>query len=141
MIQNKFFKNKTLKTTVFSLLGICVLAVLILSAIQWKKAGNRILPAGSDHSTASSGRKEETSSSAKETESALSEQEKIEELLSRAEGFALQYDYDRAIDVLKSEPELAGKEEVTAALSGYETAKGSLVRIDPQEVTHVFFHS
>lgn len=141
MIQNNFFKNKTLKATIFSLLGICVLAILILSAIQWKKAGNRIIPAGSDRSTSSSARKEETPSFADETENMPSEQEKIAALLSRAEDLALQYDYDGAIDLLKSESEYADKEEVTAALSGYETAKSSLVRIDPQNVTHVFFHS
>ena len=33
------------------------------------------------------------------------------------------------------------KEEVTKAVSDYETAKAALVRINPQEVTHIFFHS
>lgn len=62
-------------------------------------------------------------------------------LLTQAEALAVQYDYDAAVKLLKSNPHYVSEDEVMKAIADYEAAKSSLVRIDPHQVTHVFFHS
>lgn len=69
------------------------------------------------------------------------QEDKLALLLSDAQALADGYDYDAALELLKSEPAFSENEQVLSAVSGYEAAKETLVRIPPQEVTHVFFHS
>lgn len=61
-------------------------------------------------------------------------------LLNEASRLAAGYDYDKAIELLKSS-NYAQDSAVSAAASEYEETKSTLVRIDPGKVTHVFFHS
>lgn len=65
----------------------------------------------------------------------------LETLLNEAAALAAVYDYDAAIALLSGNTEFSGEQAVTDALASYEEIKASLVRIDPAEVTHVFFHS
>lgn len=133
-------QNNVLKLIILAFLGILILAMLVLSAITWnKRSHNKALPADSSVASASSGSESETP--AAETESEPSDEENMMSLLSQAEALAAQYDYDGAINLLKSAPEYADKNEVTSAIASYETTKSSLVRINPQDVTHIFFHS
>lgn len=144
MNQNNFGRgqNNVLKLIILSILGILILAMLVLSAITWnKKSHNKALPADSSVASASSGSESETPLTAEETESEPSDEENLMSLLSQAEALAAQYDYDGAINILKSDPTYADKSEVTSAVTSYEAAKSALVRINPQDVTHIFFHS
>lgn len=61
-------------------------------------------------------------------------------LLAQAELLAAGYDYDNAINLLTSSA-YADNEMVTTAVASYEETKASLVKINPYEITHVFFHS
>lgn len=63
-----------------------------------------------------------------------------EALLKEAEAMALTYDYDGAIGLLTSS-ELSEDPSVKAAVSSYEEIRSTLVRAEPTEITHVFFHS
>lgn len=63
-----------------------------------------------------------------------------EALIAQADRLAMGYDYDAAIDLLNGS-EYAGEPEVTQAVGEYEAAKSTLVRANPSEVTHVFFHT
>lgn len=65
----------------------------------------------------------------------------LDELLAKAERTAAGYDYDGAIAMLQESGELAGHEEVTAAIQKYEGIKETLVEHDISKITHVFFHS
>lgn len=133
-------QNSVLKLIILALLGILILAMLVITAVTWnKKSNNKALPADSSMASASSGSESETSPTAAESEP--SDEEIMMSLLSQAEALAAQYDYDGAINLLKSAPEYADKSEVTSAIASYEMAKSSLVRINPQDVTHIFFHS
>ena len=149
MNQNDFRKWKIEKSpkrsrhmTVMILLGLLVVVVLVLCGIAIKqKMGRHSLPA--DSSVASLAlESEDESGTALETSSAEAvESAKLMALLSGAEQLASQYDYDGAIDLLKSNSIFASREEVLSAVSGYESEKAALVRINPQDVTHIFFHS
>lgn len=68
------------------------------------------------------------------------EEEMIKNLLTQSEALAAGYDYDGAISILQSDS-LSGRQQITEAIAKYEEAKAALVRIDPEEVTHVFFHT
>lgn len=80
--------------------------------------------------------------SSAESDAAMTEAfaDPLTELLRRAEALALTYDYDGAIGLLTSS-EYAENTEVLEALSSYEQIRSTLVRAEPSEVTHVFFHS
>ena len=65
----------------------------------------------------------------------------LERLLHEARRFADSYDYDRAIELLKSDASYEDEPAVLEAIASYEEIKSTLVRIDPTEVTHVFFHT
>lgn len=64
----------------------------------------------------------------------------LDALLKEAEALAMTYDYDGAIELLSSS-ELSENETVLEAISSYEEVKSTLVRVNPAEITHVFFHS
>lgn len=64
----------------------------------------------------------------------------LEALLHEAEALALTYDYEGAIELLSSS-EYAEEQSVIDAIASYEGTKSTLVRVDPGEITHVFFHS
>ncbi|MDO4345447.1 MAG: polysaccharide deacetylase [Eubacteriales bacterium] len=63
------------------------------------------------------------------------------QLVAEADRLAAMYDYDGAAELLKS---AAGYQENAALqekVSGYEAAKAACVAINPEEVTHIFYHS
>lgn len=63
-----------------------------------------------------------------------------ESLIAQADRLAAGYDYDKAIDLLKSS-DFSDDALVISAMEQYESEKASLVRADPSKITHVFFHS
>ena len=64
-----------------------------------------------------------------------------DQLLAEAERLAAGYDYDKAIELLTGNSELANEPSVISAIAKYEEIKSTLVRVKPGEITHVFFHS
>lgn len=62
-------------------------------------------------------------------------------LLKKADALAASYDYDGAIALLTSNPDYAEEISVKEAISAYEEIQSTLVRVNPSEITHVFFHS
>ena len=62
-------------------------------------------------------------------------------VLQKAELMAQQYDYDGAIELLKSQSDFSSNEEMQTAVSEYEKTKETLVEVNLDEVTHVFYHS
>lgn len=53
---------------------------------------------------------------------------------------AAQYDYDKAINMLKEYADYETDEEITAKIAEYEATKATLVEYPVEEITHVFFH-
>lgn len=68
------------------------------------------------------------------------EQERLD-ILSRAEYFALSYDYDNAIDTIKSYDGYENYEDMNDAITKYQDTKSSCVPVNMDEVTHIFYHS
>ncbi len=62
-------------------------------------------------------------------------------LLEQAQLMAAQYDYDGAIDLLKSSEEYEGNAEFAAAVSDFERSRDACVPYPASEVTHIFFHT
>jgi len=62
-------------------------------------------------------------------------------MLAQAQALAMQYDYDGALDLLKSIDGAQEDAEILGIMADYETQKSNLVATAPQDVTHIFFHS
>ena len=80
---------------------------------------------------------EETTTEEPTTEAAAA---KAEALLQAAGLLAAQYDYDGALELAKSDTELMEREDVKSFIASTEETKSTLVRFDPHDVTHIFFH-
>lgn len=61
--------------------------------------------------------------------------------LAQAERLAVQYDYDGAIELLKSQPEYESSQAMKDAVAGYESTKASCVEYPLEQITHVFYHT
>ncbi len=63
------------------------------------------------------------------------------QLMEQARFMAAGYDYDGAIQLLRTIPGYESDASVTQAISEYETAKASCVAVDVTTVPHIFYHS
>ena len=61
--------------------------------------------------------------------------------IAEAESMAVQYDYQGAIDLLKTVEGAAQDPDIITMIADYESEISNLVAIAPENVTHVFFHS
>lgn len=135
-------KNQSLKILVTVLLGLLIITVLILCGIAISnKLKNTGLPAGSSVAELSTDSKVLIASDSESASDQSSEEKDLLSLLSQAEALAAQYDYDGAVNLLQSDTRYAARDEIISAIASYQEAKNGLVRINPQEVTHIFFHS
>ena len=62
-------------------------------------------------------------------------------ILKEADLLAMGYDYDGAIEKIKSYEGYESVSEMTAAIEDYETRKGECVPVNVSEITHVFYHT
>lgn len=62
-------------------------------------------------------------------------------LIADARLHAAQYDYDKAIELLKNDSAYSGNEEMQQVVKEFEEVKASCVSWPLEEVTHVFYHS
>ncbi|MDO4272953.1 MAG: polysaccharide deacetylase family protein [Eubacteriales bacterium] len=61
--------------------------------------------------------------------------------LEQASFKAVQYDYDGAIELLKSQPDYESNEDMKAAVAEYENTKATCVEYPLEQITHVFYHT
>ncbi len=61
--------------------------------------------------------------------------------LQKAALLAAGYDYDGAMELLRSVPDYDQNDDITSAITEYETAKSACVAVDPNSVPHIFYHS
>lgn len=64
-----------------------------------------------------------------------------EDILAEAKIMAMGYDYDGAIELLKTIPGYESNAAVTAAIEEYTATKASCVPVDVNTVPHIFYHS
>ena len=67
--------------------------------------------------------------------------ESYAEEIAQADLLAAMYDYDEAISVLKGISSYSTNTQLQGKVAEYEQAKASCVPINPEEVTHIFYHS
>ena len=133
-------RSRGLHIAAITLIGILIVAVLVFCGITFNKNfKDKALPV--DSSVSQNPPENETTLPTTEEETTADPKEALNALLAQAEALAVQYDYDGAMELLKADSSYAAEEEVLSAISSYEAAKSTLVRVNPQEVTHVFFHS
>ena len=60
--------------------------------------------------------------------------------LAQADLLAQQYDYDKAIDLLKNDPAYGSDQKMQAAVKEYEDTKATCTAWPLEQVTHVFYH-
>ena len=71
----------------------------------------------------------------------FSKNARINELLDNAEASAVQYDYDKAIDIIQ-DSSLSGKSiRCTQAIEQYRQIMNNLVPVNVTQIPHIFFHS
>lgn len=63
------------------------------------------------------------------------------ELIACADRMAAQYNYNGAIEFLKSSVYYTGSQSMQNAVAGYEATKSTCIAYPLEEVTHVFFHT
>ena len=69
------------------------------------------------------------------------EEQKREKKIAEAKFLALTYDYDAAIEMLKSIKDYEVLEEVQNLITQIEEEKAECVPVNMEEVTHIFYHS
>lgn len=75
------------------------------------------------------------------TEQQTEAAEPLTALLENADRLAVGYDYEGAIELLQSHPDYQADPQIIEKISGYRAIMKTLVPVDINEVTHVFFHS
>jgi hypothetical protein len=152
--QKKRKRQIAVQRTIFLIVLIAI--VVVIAALLWKlsSTGQFSLPGRSSSDGTSISIVEQT---AKQTEAettaiqteAPAEQPSTEtastsassDLLAQAELLAMGYDYDGAIDLLKTIPDYTSDIDVMAAISEYEATKATCVAVDVTTVPHIFYHS
>lgn len=66
---------------------------------------------------------------------------KKQEAIATADYYALTYDYDTAIATIQAIEGYEEDAELTAKIAEYQATKDSCVRVNMEEVTHIFYHS
>ena len=74
------------------------------------------------------------------TEAAALEETLSGDTLAKADILAQQYNYDKAIDLLKKDPGYGSSQKMQNAVKKYEETKATCTAWPLEEVTHVFYH-
>ena len=67
--------------------------------------------------------------------------QKKKDTIAEAERMALGYDYDGAVEMLKSIEGYEADAEIIAKIAALEAEKSTLVAVDMTQITHIFYHS
>ncbi len=67
--------------------------------------------------------------------------DEIDQLIAKADRLAAGYDYDAAIALVEGDEKAAADPRGQEAVKGYQATRETLVAADPQEITHIFFHT
>lgn len=120
------------------LFAVCILSVLIFSYIRKNaETGPDSVETGAGAQNVSKKDKEKK----EESVPAVTEEEKQLSVKAEADLLAAGYDYDAAVEKVKSYVGYEKSQQLTEAIAGYEAAKAACVPVNIEEVTHVFYHS
>ncbi len=83
----------------------------------------------------------DSSDGAQDTGLVGSESQGADAVLAECENLAAMYDYDGAIEHAQDSEFYTENEELQSAVARYEAQKNSCVSWEPEDVTHIFFHT
>ena len=151
MAERRRARQKKRRHQVLMMKGIILAVLVVVLVIASSAAWHFLSPSGdakknpkANNLTASSDTKNTENTSAGETESETSSETETEgtsDPIAEARLLAAGYDYDGAIDLLKSVDSYESKTEIMAAIQEFETTKASCVAVDVTTVPHIFYHS
>ena len=151
MAERRRARQKKRRHQVLMMKGIILAVLVVVLVIASSAAWHFLSPSGDakknpkdNNLTASSDTKNTENTSAGETESETSSETETEgtsDPIAEARLLAAGYDYDGAIDLLKSVDSYESNTEIMAAIQEFETTKASCVAVDVTTVPHIFYHS
>lgn len=106
--------------------------------ISGSDAAGKVQPDGSDNGASQTDVPATEAAAETEPETAAAADASV---LEQASLLAAGYDYDGAIELLKTVPSYESNAEITAAISEYEATKATCVAVDVTTVPHIFYHS
>lgn len=113
---------------------VAVAGIRGAAALMKNKSSN-----GKNEKTVAAGQNQPAGDTVQQT--AKTEKAAKSDVLAEAELLAAQYDYDKAIGLLKEQKEYQENKEMQEAVKGYEEMKASCKPWPLEEVTHVFYHT
>ena len=146
MAERRRARQKKRRHQVLMMKGIILAVLVVVLVIASSAAWHFLSPSGDakknpkdNNLTASSDTKNTENTSAGETESETSSETETEgtsDPIAEARLLAAGYDYDGAIDLLKSVDSYESNTEIMAAIQEFETTKASCVAVDVTTVPH-----
>lgn len=134
-------KQRQRAMVIRSIVFVVLLAMLVIAVVLITKAvgGKKNEGSGNQAGTEkmNPGKKETEKETEEETEPADSKAVTMEQ----ADLLAAGYDYDGAIDLLKTVTGYETDTEITVAIQEYEAEKAACVAVDVDTVPHIFYHS
>lgn len=127
-----------LRCIVFAVLLVLLVAVVVIAVRAIKGPEQEGKPVNATVRQEEETKEDQT---VKETESETRPADDKTALMEEADLMAAGYDYDGAIDLLKTIPGYESDPEITEAISGYESTKASCVPVNVDQVPHIFYHS
>lgn len=139
--RERYLKKRMRKTFVllFSMTAIGVVAAVISNKQMKKMDGKTSDVVETSAKPADNTGKEEPQ--VKKQESSKPDLSTRTALLEEAGNLAAGYDYDGAIDMIKSYEGYENDTEMKNAITDYEARKASCVPVNINEVTHIFYHT
>ena len=133
-------QQRKLRKRIAVVAAVCVIAAGGVSVgIGALRGRNENVSEQKSQTTASSDTQEEQNASGKN----ISEADNTatsDDTLAKAELLASQYNYDKAIDLLKKDPAYDSDKKLQAAAKEYEDTKATCTAWPLEKVTHVFYH-
>ena len=139
MTRKEMRRRRRQRILIIKTAALCVLLV-VLGVAVWFLAGSPRL--GSQEKGGTTAENQGKDSEDPETGDA-SEEETVtkEDLIDQADALAMTYDYDGAINLLQSAEGAATDPDMISKVSEYTASKNACVRVDINQVTHIFYHS
>lgn len=156
LLRERRLRRRKRRQQVLIMRGICLAVALVLvvgaallltRTIQKRMGISQGETAGEGRGetvtvTEASGGDETTSKPQDPAQTEATEPQKdADALLEQAELMAAGYDYDGAIELLKTVPGYEDNTAVAAAITDFEAQKASCVAVDVTTVPHIFYHS
>lgn len=125
--QSNHWKSRRKKQLMFrGILGLVCVLVLVLGIVLIKG----LIKKG-----------ENKKADSKEVVQVETKEQKIARIIGEADLVAMSYDYDGAIELLKTIEGYEQEEKVLEAIAKHENTKATCVPVNIDEVTHIFYHS